>query len=176
MKRMKTTEKKIGDCKFYITPFPAFTAANLSGELASILLPILGAMVPVIASAAQKSGNENVMDTKIEDIDFDSAIPAMSKAMSGLSGHQIETFLKKMLIDYGNVSVESKKLDIELQRLDKDLADEIFCAGIDEMYLLTFEVLKLNFGGFFKKARTQFGEQISAQMKGTATANTEPSM
>ena len=33
MKQQETTQKTIGENKFYIRPFPAFRAANISGEL-----------------------------------------------------------------------------------------------------------------------------------------------
>ena len=37
MKQMEVTEKKIGDNTFYIKPFPAFVAVNISGDLASVV-------------------------------------------------------------------------------------------------------------------------------------------
>ena len=42
MKQMEVTEKQIGESTFYIKPFPAFTAVNISGELAAILSPAAG--------------------------------------------------------------------------------------------------------------------------------------
>lgn len=173
MKQMKTVEKKIGNCTFYLKPFPAFVAANISGDLATMLLPILGAMAPTIAVAAQKGGNENIMDTKMEDLDIDSAVPVLSKAMTGLTGAQVERFMKKLLIENRNVSVESREDEIELQVLDMDLANEIFCGDLQDMYILCYEVLKLNFSGFFKNLGTRFGAQISALMTEPSTVNTE---
>ena len=41
MRRMQTIEKVIGENTFYIRPFGAFAAANISGELAALLSPIL---------------------------------------------------------------------------------------------------------------------------------------
>lgn len=176
MKQMKTVEKRIGENTFYLKPFPAFVAANISGDLASMLLPILGAMTPTIAAAAQKGNNENIMDTKLEDFDMDSAIPAMTKALSCFNGNQTERFIKKLIIESGNVSVESETAGIELQKLTMDLANEVFCGEIQDMYILCYEVIKLNFGGFFKRLGTQFGAQISAAMAAPSTTNTEPLM
>lgn len=42
MKRMERTEKVIGENTFYIVPFAAFTATNISAELSAVLSPMLG--------------------------------------------------------------------------------------------------------------------------------------
>ena len=42
LKQMEVIEKKIGDNTFYIKKFPAFTAVNISGELAAVLAPFIG--------------------------------------------------------------------------------------------------------------------------------------
>ena len=46
MRRMQTIEKVIGENTFYIRPFGAFAAANISGELAALLSPILAGIAP----------------------------------------------------------------------------------------------------------------------------------
>lgn len=171
MKQLKTIEKQIGDNTFYLKPFPAFVAANISGDLASILLPLLGALVPVVAKAMANKGTQNVMDTDLDDIDPDMAVPAMTNALSNFNGNEVEKFLKKLLIEYGNISVENETEEIKLQTLSMDLANEIFCGEIQDMYLLCFEVIKLNFSGFFKKLGDQFGDRISQLMKSSSAEN-----
>ena len=47
MRRMQTIEKVIGENTFYIRPFGAFAAANISGELAALLSPILAGIAPL---------------------------------------------------------------------------------------------------------------------------------
>ena len=57
MARLRQTEPKketIGDYNFYIKPFPAMVAANLTGDLASLLTPVLAALLPLVGN-----GNEN---------------------------------------------------------------------------------------------------------------------
>lgn len=49
--------------------------------------------------------------------------------------------------------------------LDKDLADEVFCGDIQDMFILCYEVIKVNFSGFFKKLGVQFGRQLRAMAK-----------
>ena len=50
MRRMQTIEKVIGENTFYIRPFGAFAAANISGELAALLSPILAGIAPLWTS------------------------------------------------------------------------------------------------------------------------------
>ena len=40
MKQLESREVTIGENKFYIRPMPAFKAANISGELANLVMPI----------------------------------------------------------------------------------------------------------------------------------------
>ena len=46
---MKFTEKQIGENTFYIKPFPAFVAANISGDLAAVITPMIGSLAPLFA-------------------------------------------------------------------------------------------------------------------------------
>jgi hypothetical protein len=49
--------------------------------------------------------------------------------------------------------------------LDKDLADEVFCGNVQDMFVLCVHVIKLNFNGFFEKLATLSGkaEQVAAK-------------
>ena len=166
MKQMNVTEKRIGENAFYIKPFPAFTAANLSGELASILAPVLSSLAPLFGD----DGGD------VMDMDIEKALPSVGAAFSGISGDRFEKIMKKLLIDNRNISVEGEATDNEVKLLSYDLANEIFCGDIDEMYILCFEVIKLNFGGFFKKLGTQSGSlKDFVQKKIPSTKNTESS-
>ena len=77
MKQMETTEKKIGESTFYIRPFPAFTAANISGELAAVIAPLLASIAPLFGGDADQ-------DADIMDMDIDKAMPSISNAFSSL--------------------------------------------------------------------------------------------
>ena len=46
MKQLEPHSKAIGENTFYIRPLPAFKAANMSGELATLILPLLTGLAP----------------------------------------------------------------------------------------------------------------------------------
>ena len=147
VKQLETTEKVIGENTFYIRPFPAFVAAGISGDLAAILSPLLGGVAALLGD-----NKENVLD-----MDAEKALPAITSAFSTLSGDKVEYLLTKLLIKHENVSVSGPATDGETKRLNMDLANEVFCGEVQDMYVLCFEVIRLNFKGFFKKLGDRFG-------------------
>lgn len=158
MKQMEVTEKKIGENTFYLKPFPAFVAVNISGELAALLTPFIGSLAPFIG------GNINSGETPEEknkgdilDADVNDVLPAFTKAFSSLSGDKFERLMKKLLIDHKNISVESESTEWNVKLLTYDLANEVFCGDVQDMYILCFEVIRLNFQGFFGKIGARFG-------------------
>lgn len=145
MKQHETTEKTVGENTFYIRPFAAFTAANISGELISVLAPAVAGLAPLAMGASDSD----------DDIDFMNLdVASFSGAVSGLSGDKVENLLKKLLTKHGNISVETED---GVKRLDNDLANEIFCGTAQDMFVLAVEVINVNFKGFFKKISGQFG-------------------
>lgn len=154
LKQMEVTEKRIGDSTFYIKPFPAFVAVNISGELASVLTPLLGGLAALVGSGDKDSDGKpkDIMDVNVED-----ALPAVTSAFSNISGDKFERLMKKLLIDHKNISVECEATDGEVKPLNYDLANEVFCGDVQDMYILCFEVIRLNFKGFFTKIGAQFG-------------------
>lgn len=162
--KLRQTEpmvETVGEYKFYITPFPAFKAANLSGELASVLAPLFGALVPLV----DKEKGENGESFGLGDIDAADAAEAIS-GCAGISGDKLEQLMKKLLLG-GHISMEFENEDgeIEQERLDMDLANEIFCGEIQDMFILCFHVIKMNFNGFFKRIAGQSGKAKSAGKK-----------
>ena len=157
MKQLESTKVNVGDKKFYITPFPAFKAANLTGELASVLAPLLGALAPLVGG-----GEGGLMD-----IDVNKAAEAMS-GCTAINGDKLELLMQKLLIG-GNIVVEAPNEDgvIEPQRLDMDLANEVFCGEVQDLFVLCFHVIKLNFNGFFKKLVNLSGKVELAEDKKT---------
>jgi len=179
MKRMERTEKVIGENTFYIVPFAAFTATNISAELSAVLAPMLGSMGAMIGgidvdaamkAASQPSFNaENTTEedrgvsvTDIMNMDMEKVLPALAAAFGSLSGDRLERLMRRLLVDNKNISVEGEITDGRTVTLDKDLADEVFCGDIQDMFTLCYEVIKVNFSGFFKKLGAQFGRQLRA--------------
>ena len=149
LKQATRKQVTIGETDFYIKPFGAFKAANISGELASLATPLIAALVPLVGD-----------DTGIMDIDLEKAAPGISGAFSGISGDKVEKLLKRLLISDRNISVEIEddSGEVKAKILDEDLANEIFCSDVQDMYLLAFEVIRLNFNGFFEKVAPLFGK------------------
>lgn len=158
MKQMEVTEKKIGDNTFYIKPFPAFVAVNISGELASVVTPLLGGIAALVGGKVGEDGTSDGAEKNIMDVDVEDALPVLTSAFSSISGDKFERLMKKLLIDNKNISVESEATDGEVKLLTYDLANEVFCGDVQDMYILCFEVIRLNFKGFFSKIGDRFGD------------------
>lgn len=161
LKQMESTKVKVGDNDFYIKPFPAFKAANLTGELASVLSPLLGAIAPLIGAG---DGSEDIMDMDVEKVGEKMAEGVMGNI--NISGDKIEALMKKLLLG-GNIVVEYEDENGETQqeRLDKDLADELFCGNVQDMFVLCVHVIKQNFNGFFSKIAALSGKAKQAEEK-----------
>lgn len=156
LRQTEPTVVKVGEREFYITPFPAFKAANLTGELASVLAPLLGAVTPFL-------GSEEGEGDSLGDID----VGEVAKAMSGctaLSGDKLELLMRKLLLG-GNVVVKTENDigEVEAQKLNMDLANELFCGDVQDMFVLCFHVIRLNFGGFFRRLAARSGAAESEE-------------
>ena len=148
MKQLEAHSVAIGENTFYIRPLPAFKAANMSGELASLVLPILTGLAPMLGGADADKG--------LFDVDLEAAAPTIAEAFTSLSGDKLEAILKHLLIAGRNISVETPESE-KAVLLTEDLANELFCAEVQDMFMLAFEVIRTNYNGFFKKLAARFG-------------------
>lgn len=153
MRRMQTIEKVIGENTFYIRPFGAFAAANISGELAALLSPILAGIAPLFGGLDTGDGGSDAAANPL-DMDIEEAMPAISSALSTISGDKVERMMRRLLIDQQNISVQGEDTDGNTVILDKDLADEVFCGELQDMFILCYEVIKLNFKGFSRESES----------------------
>ncbi len=153
LKQMEPTKEKVGGYNFYIKPFAAFKAANLTGELASVLAPLLAALAPLVSD--QKEGS-------LMDVDASQAAEALFNC-TNISGDKMEKLMQKLLLG-GHIVVElpDEEGETKAERLDMDIANEIFCGEVQDMFILCFHVIKLNFNGFFKKIAGLSGKAGSA--------------
>lgn len=151
------SEKTIDGNTFYIRPFPAFAAANISGELAAVLAPAIAGLAPL----AMNAGESDVMNVDVS---------SFSGAMSGLSGDKVENLLKKLLTKHNNISVETED---GVKLLDNDLANEIFCGSAQDMFILAAEVVNVNFKGFFENIGNLFGFRKATGEKMAILTNTD---
>ena len=166
MKQLQTFEKQIGDNRFYIRPFKAFDAAFISAELVNLLSPILGAIAPFLGDdSTDSNGNPDIMDMDAEKV-IDKASPALSR----ISGDKLESVMKTLMIQHGNVSVECQETEGSVALLSEDLANEVFCGELQDMFVLCFEIIRINYKGFFKKLGGRFGGLTALLQSPTAKA------
>ena len=71
----------------------------------------------------------------------------------------------ELLVAHGNISVSPGGDDGQNTQLTLDLANDLFCGEIDEMFMLMYEVIMVNFSGFFKKIAAQYELGGEAQTK-----------
>lgn len=156
--------KTIGGMEFYITPFPAFKAVNISGSLVSVLAPVIGTLAP-LAGKRNKNNLEELADTEVSDKDLTHALEAMASCPA-LDGDKTEALVRKLLIG-GHIVVKTEDEDgnTSPEKLTMDLANEIFCGNIQDMLVLCFYVIQLNFKGFFKKLASQSGGEEQEKTK-----------
>lgn len=173
-KQLEYKQVTIGENTFNIRPFAAFTAANISGELAALLTPIVGGVASVVPTFDSDTSVEDVKKS-VMDMDIDAALPVMAKAFSGISGDKFEALMKKLLITHKNVSVDDDTADGGARLLTYDLANEVFCGDVQDMYILCYHVIKINYSGFFKKVGSLFGKQKQSPEEETKSSGTEPS-
>ena len=167
MRQLEPVIKKVGDYEFAIKPFPAFKAANLTGELASTLAPVVGAFTPLLSRAVSGGTDKGEDGTSLMDMDVDEAAKALSNC-SEISGDKLERLMKKLLLG-GDISVKYKDDDGNERRdkLDEDLANELFCGEVQDMFVLCVHVIQLNFNSFFKRIAAQSGPAESGRKRRT---------
>ncbi len=160
MKQFEPKDVTVLGKQFHIFPFPAFRAANISGELAALIGPMLGGLATIFGG----DGTSNLLD-----VDAEKAAPAIAGAFDSLSGDKVEALLRKMLITGKNISVDYSG---ETVYLTEDIANELFCMEAQGLYILAFEVIRTNFSGFFGKPGSLFGSAIGKAMKDSTPTGT----
>ena len=93
LKQLETREVTVGENIFYIRPLPAFKAANMTGELAALVLPLVSGLAPMLSAVDTEKEGNGLLDIKVED-----AAPAIAGAFSSLDGDKVEKILKHLLI------------------------------------------------------------------------------
>ncbi len=163
MKQLESKQVEINGITYYIFPFPAFKAANLSGKLVALLSPILGGLAAIVGKN----------DGAPLDMDIEQALPKLADAISVLDGDKVEQVLKSLLLG-NNISVEYKGTD-KTEKLTEDIANELFCGEMQDMLQLAIEVVKVNYSGFFQKLQLPFGTQKEVLGKMTSKISMENS-
>ncbi len=143
MKQMEIKKVTIGERDFYIKPFGAFTAARISGDIASTVAPIVSGLSPFLIGQIG-----------------DNAIETACDALANLDGEKLEKLATVLLLTYNNVTYAGEETNNRNVPLSRDIIDEIFCCDLQDMIALCIEVVKLNFGSFFSKLMNRTGNLI----------------
>ena len=155
LRQIESHKVNVGEYTFYIKPFPAFKASNITGDLASVLSPMIGLIAPLIGSK-----RDSLMDVDVN---------SLAEVLSGknfISGDKLEPLMEKLLLG-GHIVIEfeDENGDKQQEKLDKDLVDEAFCGNVQDMFVLCVHVIKLNFNGFFGKLATLSGKAEPVAVK-----------
>ena len=105
------------------------------------------------------SGSKNAdgSDFDIMNLDVRKVVEGMS-GCAELSGDKLEQVMKKLLLGgHIRVELEDEHGEKTMEKLDADLANELFCGEIQDMYALCVHVIQLNFSGFFRRLSAQSG-------------------
>lgn len=171
LKQIEPKTVTLCDVDFAIYPFGAMKAANMSGELGKFFGPLVAGLAPVILGDTE--GENDVLS-----MDLNDAMPLVTGAFSTLDGDVVEKLFRKLLLG-GHISYRYRDNETGKEVIDKlnsDSLDEIFCQNVDDMYRLAYEVIKLNYKGFFKKLLGQSGnlqEKVKSMMSGSMESLTE---
>lgn len=161
MKRMEMRDITVGEYQFKIRPFGAKDATYIFGDVASIILPILGTVS--VASDDRDAVNMEMFDGM--DMDKDSLV----KALARINGNALSKLVSELLLDHSNIRVlDPEKNTYEV--MGEDDFDEIFCQYLAGMLTLCAEVVRLNFSGFFSDASTLFGRLFKVRHAGSSNS------
>ena len=151
----------VGEYQFKVRPFGAKDATYIFGDVASIILPILGTVS--VASDDKDAVNMEMFDGM--DMDKDSLV----KALARINGNALSKLVSELLLDHSNIrGLDPEKNTYEV--MGEDDFDEIFCQYLAGMLNLCAEVIRLNFSGFFKDASTLFGGLIKVRRAGSSNS------
>lgn len=161
LKQLEPKVEKIGDVTYYIKPFPALKAANISAELASTLTPLFAALIPL-------AGENDIMN-----VDASAAAASIATCVS-FDGDNFEKLVKKLLVgEHIFVKYTDEYENLHQEALDTDTLNEIFCGEVQDMFILCFYVIRTNFKGFFKKFANLSGKGTVADILEKKLKNTE---
>lgn len=164
MKQFDPVEKTIGEYTFYIRPLPAFKASKLSGELVALVAPLVGGLAPLLGDTKDDAAS-------IFDVDVTEAAPAIAGAFSALSGDKLEKLMKALLTEYRTIAYQGPEDDNAKVLTEKEV-DAIFAGEVQNMFILAYHAIGVNFGDFFGSFGRRFGSVIKKATQMADMANT----
>lgn len=125
MKRMEMRDVSIGEYQFKIRPFGAKDALYIFGDVASILLPILG-------SVAVASDDKDAVEMEMFDgVDLDTE--SLTKALGRINGKALSKLVSELMLN---------KTTAAAQQAAASVASASYALGPDESGRLSFFIKK----------------------------------
>ena len=173
------TEIAVGDLVFFVTKFRALAAARISGDVVSLVAPLLGGAgslldawagsdddTPETVEGVDNSENGEGVDaaaagessSTMLDQNFGAILPALTDGLAKLDGRRLEAILLELLIQEHCISYEDKCLT-------QAVLDEVFCGDLMGLLTLAVEVIKLNYGSLFTMLGSQSGNRAVSALK-----------
>ena len=136
--------KSVEDATFYVQAFNPFGAIKILGDLQNIIAPIMGGVVG-------QQGEEG------ENAKLGISVEAICKGLHDYVDGDNLLRVIKMLInpDFISVSIEGG----QPKRLTDDLVNLVFAGRTQGLFELCYEVIKINYDGFFTIFGDLFGNQ-----------------
>lgn len=159
-KSAKITEQSIGEFKFYISPFGAWTAQRVMFQVKSALVKSFGGSVERMGGLAKE---KNILDASL--------FPIIFQILRDLDGDVAEGLIKTLLVEHKNISFEPIDSPGSREPLDFSATDTIFCGDLQNMYALAAWVIMVNYESFFDRKASPFGDlarSFKSRMKGQA--------
>ncbi|MBE6725093.1 MAG: hypothetical protein E7576_07890 [Ruminococcaceae bacterium] len=167
LKRTESTQFDIGEYSFYVTPFPAMKSAGIAADVAKVIGPALGGFISLVGGNGTEEANA---DNLLAGIDSQKAVSVIGEALSSLNGDEMERIISRLLLDNNNVSVSGPYTDFKAVRMNREAFDEVFCCEAQNIFVLCWDVINLNYKSFFKNIALQFGNQTESTESLTTSA------
>ena len=155
IKNRVAAEHVIGEYKFYIHYFGAWTAQRIGLRFKDILARATASAAVEIGGVMKNMETENFFDLEANA----ALVPALIKIMRELDTSTLEDLTKELIINHKNIAFEPDGYtgSPDPRILDYDAADQIFSGDLQDMYILIAHVLKANYESFFVKGQALFG-------------------
>lgn len=162
-KRMAMKDVSVGDIQFKIRPLAAMDAAYVFGDVAALVLPILG-------TVALSNGDDESESLAIFD-GYDLDAKSITSALSTINGKSLTRLISELVLDHKNVSFLDEDQNV-WRPMDEDDFNEIFCMKMAGALNLCVLVIQQNYGGFFGDMVTLFGRLVKSH-EGDQSKDTE---
>lgn len=169
---MNKTEVQISGTSFFIAPFPVFVSVRITAMLTKVLSPVLGGLVALLGSGNNEEGTSE-SDAMEEAA---AAIPTFTDAMSSLNPYDFEKLMRELLITSRTIVWKNdQQPDGEI--LIEESLNALMAGNSQDVYILAYHVLKVNFKGFFEKFKSLSGNPtVKALLKKAELTGTEDSI